>query len=153
GAVLSFTAALAMTTALLFGVGPALRAVRNSVAGVQTGTRTVTSRTGGGKLLVAGQLAVSMILVTGSVLFLRTLHNLATADLGFRWEHVISANLSFPRNTPAVRRKAAFEQITERLSERGFIASWVWPGIYGRGGWSMTVHVQGEPPRGQDDEV
>jgi putative ABC transport system permease protein len=88
-----FTATLSIVSALAFGVGPALRAVR---AGMVHGV-IVTQRMGtlaalrGMRPLVAAQLALSFSVVFGAVLLGRTLTYFAHVDPGFNPEHVIVA--------------------------------------------------------------
>jgi predicted permease len=84
GRVLAFTLAISVLTALLFGILPALQASRTDPqAAIKQGQRTVTGRSRAQNVLVVGQLAVSIILVTGSLLFVRSLHTAQALDLGF----------------------------------------------------------------------
>jgi len=84
--VLGFTAAAGLITTLLFGLAPALRAtaiepfttLRESTAGAGRG-RTL----GLARLLVVAQVALSLVLLSGAGLFVRTLHNLRNVDVGF----------------------------------------------------------------------
>lgn len=84
--VLSFTALAGAITTFLFGLAPALRAtaiepfatLRESTAGAGGG-RTI----GLARALVVGQVALSLVLLAGASLFVRTLHNLRNVDLGF----------------------------------------------------------------------
>jgi predicted permease len=89
--VLAFTAVLSGLTALLFGVGPALRATRPDLApslkasGQKGGaTRGVATRA----LLVA-QVAISLVLLVGAALLARTLHNLSRVDVGFDADNLL----------------------------------------------------------------
>ncbi len=88
--VLVFTLAVALLTGVLFGLAPALRATRLdlSTALKQTG-RTIggVSRLSKGLLVV--QVAVSVLLVAGAGLFIRTLHNLQRVELGFNPEKLL----------------------------------------------------------------
>src|SRR5262249_54198773 len=86
GTVLAMTAALAVATSVLFGLFPALFATR---AAVWPGLKAGTVADAGGQVrlrraLVTGQLALSLVLVTASGLFVRTLYNLRHAETGFR---------------------------------------------------------------------
>ena len=92
--VLGFTAAVAVGTAVVFGVAPALRGTR-----VQPGDalkeqgRTVAGdrRFGLGNLLVISQVALSLVLIVAAGLFVRTFSRLATLDLGFDRNPVLVA--------------------------------------------------------------
>ena len=75
-----------MGTAILFGLGPALRASRVDLAPeFQGGARAVgrRSRSVGGRALIVVQVAVSLVLLVGTGLFVRTLRNLQDVDPGF----------------------------------------------------------------------
>ena len=90
--VLAFTAALSLLTGLLFGLAPALRATRFDVApALKENARGVTggSRVTLGKLLVVAQIAVSLLLLIGAGLFVRTLRNLETVDIGYPRENLM----------------------------------------------------------------
>jgi hypothetical protein len=82
--VLGFTGALAVLTCLLFGLLPALRATYISpVAAMRAGGRSVTAgreRFSLRRALVATQVALSLVLLVGALLFVRSLHNLLTTD-------------------------------------------------------------------------
>jgi len=86
GRVLGFTIAVTVTTALLFGLAPALRATRVDLAAqFQGGTRTL-GRGGRSRLsqaLMVVQIALSLVLLVSTGLFVRTLGNLQKVDAGF----------------------------------------------------------------------
>jgi predicted permease len=87
--ILGFTIAVSLLTALLFGLAPALVATRQDVdAALKT---TVLARPRLSRLLVIMQVALSLLLLTGAGLFVRTLRNLRAIDLGFAAESVIQA--------------------------------------------------------------
>jgi predicted permease len=84
--VLAFTIAVSAGTAILFGLGPALRASRVDLAPeFQGGARSVgrRSRSVGARSLVVVQVALSLVLLVGTGLFIRTLRNLQDVDPGF----------------------------------------------------------------------
>jgi predicted permease len=99
GAVLAFTAGIALLTGLLFGVAPTLAAVRgNPQAALHgAGSRATDSRarTTMRQTLVVAQVALSLILLVGGGLFVRTLANLKGVDLGFRRQGVFTLSV-FP---------------------------------------------------------
>jgi putative ABC transport system permease protein len=114
--VLAFAALMAIATALLCGAGPVWRAWRSGTDGLRHDGMRVTERSFGRKLLVAGQLALSLILVAGAGLFLKTLHGLAATDLGFRPEQVMAFEISFPRAAPKEHRAQVAREVLERLT-------------------------------------
>jgi predicted permease len=99
--VLTFTAAAATITCLACGLIPALRASRaEPTAALKAGGRGMTSgpdRFSVQKLLVVTQVAVSLVLVVGALLFVRSFRNLMTLDVGFRQEGVYIAIAGFGR--------------------------------------------------------
>jgi predicted permease len=100
----AFTAAVALTlalgigaclvTGLFFGIVPALKATRvNLVPSLSGGTpANKSSRFGLGKLLVIGQVAMSLLLAVSAGLFVRTLGKLESQDLGFNRDNVLLVN-------------------------------------------------------------
>jgi len=92
---LSFTIALSVMTGVLFGLAPALRFSRASVgSALKSGGRVVDAGSGRmswGKALVAAQMALSLALMVGAILFLRTFRNLVNVDSGYDRTHVVTA--------------------------------------------------------------
>jgi predicted permease len=90
-AVLAFSAGITALTGLLFGLAPAFRATSMTLAeSVKEGGSATqgSSRLRLAKTLVASQVALSLALVVGSSLFIRTLRNLQNVPLGFQREKV-----------------------------------------------------------------
>jgi predicted permease len=98
GPVLAFTMAIAAAAGILFGLAPAVRASRvDLVAAMKTGSRGIASsrrHLGASELLVAAQIAVSLVLLVGAGLFARSLINLQQEPLGFDRDHVLLARLN-----------------------------------------------------------
>jgi predicted permease len=118
--VFCFTAALAVFTCVLFGLTPALRATRVAPASVlKTASRGMTAgreRFGLRRMLVVSQVALSLVLLVGSLLFVRTLRNLLTLDPGFRQESTIVASLDLSRdNVPTAQRQEFKRNLLERV--------------------------------------
>lgn len=94
--VLAFTAIVSLLTTLVFGLAPAFRATRLDVAtdlkeNAATDRKEIgVGRLRGSKLLVAAQVAMSLPLVIGAGLFLRTLDNLQQQPLGFDPEKILT---------------------------------------------------------------
>jgi predicted permease len=120
--VLGFTAMLATFTASLFGLIPAFRAT--SLAPSEA-MKTGSPRAGGvhesnrlRRGLVITQVALSLVLVTGAVLFARTLANLLTVDSGFREDNVLITSLDLSRlRIPVARRLAVKKEIVDQLRD------------------------------------
>jgi predicted permease len=80
--VLGFTAGVAIATALLFSLAPALRATHVDAAKPGSDVR-LTPRNRLGGALVVSQVMLSVLLLCGAALFVRTLYNLKAVDFGF----------------------------------------------------------------------
>jgi len=90
--VLAFTAALSVLTGIVFGLVPAFRATRPDLVAIlkdQGGAVGSFRRFGMRNLLVVGQVTLSLVLLVGSSLFLRSLQNASSIDLGMRPENVL----------------------------------------------------------------
>ncbi len=91
--VLAFTAAVCLLTGLLFGLAPARRAATVSLTSALSGRGADSGGSPGrfrlGKWLVVSQVALSLLLLIAAGLFVRTLRNLQSQDLGFDREHVL----------------------------------------------------------------
>ena len=101
--VLGFTLALALATGLVFGLAPAIQATRVDLTPALKETRAGTQRAPGRRmglgislshLLVASQIAISLLLVVAAGLFGRTLSNLQSVELGFNKENVLLFDLN-----------------------------------------------------------
>jgi len=152
--VFSFTAGVAVATAILFGLGPALRASREKLEMILHGGQRVIGSGWSGRLLLAGQLALSLPLLFGAGLFVETLQNLKSSDLGFHVEHVMTFDLSFPKVTSQDHLREACAEIKQRLeSHPGVVVASYGSSVYGDGGWSGSVDVIGSPSPGKDNDV
>jgi predicted permease len=101
------------------------------------------------------QLALALPLLVGAGLFLQTLHNLKSTDLGFRPENVVTFDVSVPKGTSADRLRQAYAEIKERLESHPgvVVASYSSPSVYGNGGWSGRITVPGHSTPGEDNDV
>jgi predicted permease len=118
--VLAFTVAITVLTGILFGLAPAWRATRTDPASaLQRNQRTVHGGAGGfGKLLVSAQIALSLVLVIGATLFLRSLENLYSVDRGFRVQGVLLMQL-FPQagRESIPNRSVYYHELASALSQ------------------------------------
>ncbi len=98
--LLAFTSLLSLLTVLICGLFPALRLTATDMHTVlKNGARLAGTRSGRvRKVLVASQIALSMVLVVGAVLFTRTLMNLVSSYLGFNPSSVLVTRISFQRH-------------------------------------------------------
>ena len=96
GTALLFTAAVSLVAVLLFGLAPALFATKGGVAAHLKETKTGRSKGNGQRFekgLVALQIVLSLVLLYGSGLFIRTLQNLEKSNVGYRRENLLIAKL------------------------------------------------------------
>jgi putative ABC transport system permease protein len=118
--VLGFTAAVAALTCILFGLTPALRATRVAPrAAMDSGGRGNSVGREGFSLrrgLVVVQVALSLVLVSGAVLFSRSLNKLMNVDTGFRPEGVLVTGAGFGRlNLEPERRVELANEMLQRI--------------------------------------
>jgi len=98
GTVLAFTATLAVLTGLLFGLVPALRAYAMGVAaGLRDGARGSVGHRRLNSALVAVQFALSLVLLIGAGLLLKSFQRLESVDLGFNPEQTLTMVATLPR--------------------------------------------------------
>jgi predicted permease len=118
--VFGFAGMLAVTTCLLFGLAPALRATQAAPAdAMKTSSRNITDgheRFGLRRGLVIVQVALSLVLMVGALLFVRSLTNLRSTDLGFNPDRLLIVGLDLRRaEVPADRRLEQHREIRERV--------------------------------------
>jgi predicted permease len=117
--VLGFTLALTFITALLFGVGPALRGTDVAPAAClrQSGAGSGTLRQRVAWTLVVVQVSAAVVLVAGTGLFARTMLNLRRVEIGFRPENILLFNVDARRNGYRDTRLIdAYRRIQEKVA-------------------------------------
>jgi putative ABC transport system permease protein len=97
-AVLAYAIGATLLSGIFFGIVPAWRVTRNSVTDVIKDQGSTSSASVAHvrfrKVLVAGQVAFTLLLLAGASLFTKTLWNLRNVDIGLHTEHVISFTIS-----------------------------------------------------------
>jgi putative ABC transport system permease protein len=156
GRVLAFTAAVGLGTTFLFSLAPALRALRlNLTESLRDGGPNAS---GGGRrqrlraLLVVAEMALSVVLLLGAGLMLRSLWALQQVDLGFAPEGVLTARLSLPEAGYATSEQVTsfYRQVLERVrslpgvTRAGLIRSL--PLGAQIGDWGLTIEGYEPPP-------
>ncbi len=117
--VLCFILAVTLATGIVFGIAPALRATGADVAASlkQSGRSVVGTRSILGKILLVVQVAISVVLLVGAGLFLRTLHNLRNVDVGFNPQNMLLFRISPGMNRYDEKRTVAlYDSLIERLA-------------------------------------
>jgi predicted permease len=160
GRVLAFTVAIAIGTALLFGLIPAWRATRvDPQAAMKAGGRGVRGSDGRhrlGKSLVVIQVALSLTLVAAAGLLLGSFRNLTRVDPGFQQNGVLLVTAGFAQaRGNMVDQSVAQRQLLDRLREmpgvRGAAAAFITP--ISRSGWNEQIQVDGNKSKGRKDGV
>jgi len=153
---LGFTAAIAIITAILFGVLPALRSTRVSLTAAMKGSLAADSerhaRIRPGRWIVASQVALSLVLLVGAGLFLRSFAKLLLLDIGFDRTNVLVMHTE-ARTAGIAPDKwmGTWDEIERRLSALPGVSS-VSRGLVtplGGSEWNQLVHADSpNPPTG-----
>ena len=158
--VLAFTAGLAIGTCLLFGLVPALRSTLLSPAeAMRASGRTATAgreRFGLRRALVTGQVALSLLLLVGALLFVRSFHKLLTTDAGFRPEDVLAVQIDFGKASyPEAQRLSVYRDLTERLSAIPGVVSAAQVAFtpVSGSGWDNSIGPEGESAAGSNKQA
>ncbi len=117
--VFGFVAGVSMLTGVVFGLMPALRATHVDLSGaLKESSRSVTgSRSVLSKGLLVLQVGMSLVLLVGAGLFLRTLENLKSVDVGFDSTNLLMFNVNPSVNRYDADRSAQiFRQVLDRMS-------------------------------------
>ena len=117
--VLAFVLAVTGLTGIVFGIAPALGATGGDVnTALKQSSRSVAgSRSVLGKSLLVAQVAISLVLLVGAGLFLRTLHNLRHVDVGFNPQNLLLFRVQPQLNRYDEKRTAAlYGQLLERIA-------------------------------------
>jgi predicted permease len=114
--VLGFTFAVSLLTGVLFGLAPAWRATSQDLAtAIKQGRRTTGAVSRLSKGLIVAQVALSLLILVGAGLFIRTLYNLQRVNLGFNQENLLLFRLQPEQGGYKDERLLQFYQ---RLSDR-----------------------------------
>ncbi len=149
--VLLFALGVSLATGILFGLAPAWQASRSTIGSVlKEGGRSSTASSGRwvrNGLLVA-EVAMSIVLLVGAALLLRSFARVTSVDPGFQPEHVLSFRValpgtSYPENS---HRIAFFARLLERLEALPNVtAAGMTQALPMRGDYVLTFTIQGQP--------
>ena len=156
GRVLFFTLGVALVTGILFGLAPAIQASNpNLVVELKerTGAPSGSNRIFGLRnLLVAAQVALSLIALVGAGLFLRSLQNAQRIDPGFDADHLATRSVDLGAQGYTEEHGRQFEQqILERASAAPGVQAATLAGSIPlfNGGFGRTVFLEGQDPTDQ----
>ncbi|HXB72448.1 MAG TPA: ABC transporter permease [Candidatus Acidoferrales bacterium] len=158
GRVLAFTTAVAVVTGILFGLAPAWQGTRvDPHAAMKANGRGVVesqARLSLGKVLVAAQVALSLVLLIGAGLMLKTFAKLANLDTGFEKNQVLLIRVD-PRyaSVPLDRRLPLYQELQRRLAAVPGVRSASFADITPVSGSSsdQIVHVDGYAAKSRRD--
>lgn len=156
--VLAFAVVIALLTGILFGLAPAFRGSRISVgpalkesSGGSPGAATATGRRIGlGSCLVVAQVALSVVVLVGAGLLVRTLTNLRKVNPGFDTQNVLLFGINpILAGYKVERIQTLYGELQARLaSVPGVIsASYSSGTLLSDGLWTSGVHIEGQPEK------
>lgn len=148
--VLAFVVFVSVATGVAFGLIPALRATNIDLAGaMKEGGRSVTStRSWLSKGLLVLQVAISLVLLVGAGLFLRTLNNLRSVDIGFNPNNIMMFRINPSSNRYEPERVAQlFKAIRTELASLPGVRSVAYTRVALLSGGRSTTsfNIQGRP--------
>jgi predicted permease len=146
--VLAFVVAVSTATGVMFGIAPALRASRADVNSALKKNARIVGGVGSrlGKSLVVAQVTISLVLLVGAGLFLRTVQNLRRVDIGFNPHNVLLFQINPALNRyDADKRNPLYVDIEARLRAIGGVSSVAWsnPSLMSPRRFSSQIYVQG----------
>jgi putative ABC transport system permease protein len=161
GRVLAFTTGIAILTGLLFGLLPALGTRRASLVSALKGCQDAPAghRSGfrAGRWIVAMQLALSLVLLVGTVLFVRTFRNLLTLNPGFDPHNVLLTGVRIHNaGIPEASRLGFYTEVLARLKAipGAESVSQIWFTPFSGVAWNDDIKIDGyQPPPGQEPLV
>jgi putative ABC transport system permease protein len=147
--VLGFAMAISLGTALLFGIGPAISLGRTKAQDVlKEGTRTASiarPRRMAGRMMIAVQVALTIVLVTGAGLMLKSMWRMTSYPDGFSPEQILTMRVDF--NGPKYRAQTARREFANALLARAKTLPGVRDAAMTTGAEStMVVIKEGEAP-------
>ncbi len=152
--VFAFAGGLSLAAGIAFSLVPALRATRAAPSdALKEQSRSVAlSRSRLSRTLIVAQVALSLALLVGAGLFLKTLANLRGVDVGFNPEQVLLFQLDSTRSGYDPEGSVAlYARIGDRLRALPGVRSvtMAQTALLGGGVWMSTVHVEGQTGAGR----
>jgi predicted permease len=146
----AFMTGVSVVACLLFGLAPALRATRRGSVAAASGRGLTASRQRFSlqRTLVASQIALSLILVLTSLLFLRSFAKLVTLDPGFQEDGVLIVGVGVNDAQPEEGRRMAFQNVLDALRHTPGVdrAAMVQHPPFGGSEWDADIRIDGAAP-------
>ena len=144
-----FTMLLSLACGVLFGLLPALhipRTVALTAHGAKFRKRTLLRRS-----LVVGQIVISMVLLTGAMLLLRSFENMQRQKLGIETQDVLTAHIALPgfRYNTVEKRMAFYLELEATLRRLPGIRAVSFSDSVPPGGWNNDERIEGFAPEGR----
>lgn len=147
--VLVFTLMVSVVSAVVFGTAPAIRASRVELSASLRSNRASSSMTRSllGKALLVSQVALSLLLLIGAGLFVRTLVNLQRVDTGFNQDHVLlfqidTDSIGYTEDSRLVK---LYKDVEEKVSLiPGVRAASFSMFAFNQGGWTSPASTRGD---------
>jgi predicted permease len=149
--VLLFTIVVTVLTGVLFGLAPALQASRPNVAGTlkdQAGSVVTGGSIAIRKMLVIGQVSLSLLLLIGAGLFIRSLANLRDLDPGFKVQNLVAFSIDPHMNGYSDERTfQIYRQLRERMEGLPGVqcASLAVVPVLSGDEWDSSIAIEGYP--------
>jgi len=146
--LLLFNLAVTIATALIFGTVPALRATRLQLTDTlkaSSNSNNSSSKNQLARALIVSQVSLSLVLMIGAGLFLRSLVNLSNADTGFNKQNVLRLQIDSSAIAGEANQNVLFHQIEDRVSALPNVraASFSTFTFGSEGSWSSPVLTDG----------
>jgi predicted lysophospholipase L1 biosynthesis ABC-type transport system permease subunit len=152
--VLGFVTGLAVLACILFGLTPAIKAshtepgvvLKASGRGLSAAGESVLLR----RVLVVSQVALSLVLLMGALLFVRTLQNLMVVNAGFQEDHILIANFDYSPLKLSQESQMAFKRDliarVQTIPGVSSVAETLFPPL-SHAGWDDNVDIPDGPQR------
>lgn len=158
--VFAFTFFAAIFSTLLFALIPALQVTRPNVnESLQEGNRAAVGPESQNlrRLLIVAQVALSLLLLSGAGLLIRSFANLRATKPGFDPHHALVAGLILPKAKypDPEKNKQFFENLLPKLRALPGVeaAGAAWPMPFSGNDWGSTFSIVGQPPRSPGQEL
>jgi predicted permease len=162
--ILGFTLALSIAAVILFGLAPAVRGSRIQLA---SALRASTRAVGGGfaasghripigRLMVAAQVALSLLLLVGAALLVRSLRTLEHSDTGLDRDHLLIVDVeALKRGYGTERLETVVRDLSARLEQLPGVAAVTWSenGVFSGTESQTTLQVEGFIPSAPEDSL
>jgi predicted permease len=156
--VLGFTIGVCLLTGLAFGFAPAWRSagvnISNTLKEAGRGLTAGASKIGLGKILVSGQIALSVMLLIGAGWFIRTLRNLENVNLGYQRQKLVVVGVDLlSAGYSGERLPIVFRELNDRLARIPGVRAVTYSqnGLFSGSESGDRITVEGYKPQKRDD--